>query len=254
MKEIGMGHTQILFNDPESMRKGKQCLASLDTTGGTVFADKACRFALYKAKKLDVKFILSGDASTFDSLVYDTSDSRKVIGVCTKDKSIHIVELVVAACGGWTPTVVPKLDSICETTGGSVTLIKIPRSSPFYDRFVPEYFPTWMFKMCDGGSGGRYGFPRDRDSYLKIGYRGTKYTNPKVQADELGAAGINIEKTWLCWYCDAYDNNFVIDHVPEKDGLMVATGGSGHAFKLLPNIGKWIVGVIEGNGLNRELI
>lgn len=35
---------------------------------------------------------------------------------------------------------------------------------------------------------------------------------------------------------------------------MVATGGSGHAFKYLPNIGNWVVDVLEGVGLERPAI
>ena len=30
-----------------------------------------------------------------------------------------------------------------------------------------------------------YGFARDQRGYLKIGYRGTKYTNPKSHADRI---------------------------------------------------------------------
>lgn len=29
---------------------------------------------------------------------------------------------------------------------------------------------------------------------------------------------------------------------------MVATGGSGHAFKYLPNISNWVVNAVEGRG------
>lgn len=50
----------------------------------------------------------------------------------------------------------------------------------------------------------------------------------------------------LCWYTDSYDNHFVIDFVPDKKGLMVATGGSGHGFKFLPNLGEHVVDRIEG--------
>lgn len=50
----------------------------------------------------------------------------------------------------------------------------------------------------------------------------------------------------LCWYTDSYDNHFVIDFVPDQKGLMVATGGSGHGFKFLPNLGEHVVDRIEG--------
>lgn len=53
-------------------------------------------------------------------------------------------------------------------------------------------------------------------------------------------------KTRLCWYTDSFDNHFLIDRVPGVQGLMVATGGSGHGFKYLPNLGEHVVDRIEG--------
>ncbi len=51
--------------------------------------------------------------------------------------------------------------------------------------------------------------------------------------------GVGITDTRLCWYTDSLDNNFLVDYVPGYgDSLLVASGGSGHAFKFLPVIGK----------------
>lgn len=52
--------------------------------------------------------------------------------------------------------------------------------------------------------------------------------------------------TRLCWYTDSFDNHFVIDFAPHTEGLLIATGGSGHGFKFLPNLGKYVVDKIEG--------
>lgn len=112
-------------------------------------------------------------------------------------------------------------------------------------------------------------------------YRGTKYTNPVLQPDgkerstpqtrwtsepltavpaqalkvvqsfvsefmpELAVHGIRLLTSRVCWYNDSFDNNLVIDHVAGRKGLMVATGGSGHAFKYLPVVGKYVVDVLE---------
>lgn len=139
---------------------------------------------------------------------------------------------------------------------------------------------TVRYKIRDGAAGGLYGFARDTAGRVKIGYRGTKYTNPQTQPDgkvrsipitrwtsepiqqlpqqaakvirdfvqqympELLACDV---KTRLCWYTDSFDNHFVIDFVPGATGLMVATGGSGHGFKFLPNLGKYVVDRIEAN-------
>lgn len=116
---------------------------------------------------------------------------------------------------------------------------------------------------------------------MKIGYRGTKFTNPQTQPDgatrsvpitrwtqesirQIPLLAARVLKgfvqeflpelmlcemsTRLCWYTDSYDNQFVIDFVPGRQGLMVATGGSGHGFKFLPNLGGHIVDRIENKG------
>ncbi|KAF4840813.1 L-pipecolate oxidase [Colletotrichum siamense] len=270
------------------LKRGMKAAGVLDTTGGMAVADKACRFALHKAASQGANFILDPEAGALESLVYA---DNKVAGIKTRDGKTHAAKLTILACGGWTPSLLPSMDGLCETTAGSVVLLKIPRESPLFDRFAPENFPTFTYKIRDGAEGGLYGFPRDENGWLKIGYRGTKYTNPVVQGDgkersvpvtrwssaagsgderiktvpqqalkviraflaenlpELGEAGIDISFSRICWYTDSYDNHFVIDHVPGTDeSLMVATGGSGHAFKYLPNIGNWVVHAVEGKG------
>ncbi|KAL4930248.1 FAD dependent oxidoreductase-domain-containing protein [Aspergillus undulatus] len=49
----------------------------------------------------------------------------------------------------------------------------------------------------------------------------------------------------LCWYTDTPSGDFIIDRHPQLDGLFVATGGAGHAFKFLPVLGKYIVDCFE---------
>lgn len=132
--------------------------------------------------------------------------------------------------------------------------------------------------MRHGKYGGLYGFARDPNGVVKIGYRGTKFTNPQTQPDgvirsvpktrwtqepirQIPLVGARVIKafvkefipelarcemsTRLCWYTDSYDNQFVIDFVPKFKRLMVATGGSGHGFKFLPNLGEHVVDRIE---------
>lgn len=314
MEANGLHQSQLVMSDSEQRaiarargfgyaidpfhrdKKGKLTSAILDTTGGTAIAEKACRFAMHKAKTLGVKFVLHPSSGCLKGLVSETSASgcRTVSGIATADGTTHLATTIIIACGGWTPSLLPDLDGICETTLGSVAFIKIPRQSALWDRLHEDCFPSWQWNMREGAEGGLYGFPRDENGWLKIGYRGTKYTNPTIQSDgkersvpvtrwsgagegcgveqlvsipqhalttmnkfldeylpELRESGIGISMTRACWYNDSYDNHLLIDHVPGSEGLMVATAGSGHAFKYLPIIGRYVVDVMEGVGLER---
>ncbi|KAL4757676.1 FAD dependent oxidoreductase [Aspergillus foveolatus] len=291
MTEVGLANTQIVLMNSSDVERAtangfgfainplnrKKNFGLLDTQGGFVYADKACRFALQKAKSLGVRFILGGTKGTLSKLLYDATS--RVIGVQTTDGESHLAELTIMSCGGWTPSLVPQLDGLCETTAGSVCMFQLTRNSSQWDRFAPERFPTWTYDIRGGKNGGLYGFARDANGIVKIGYRGAKFTNPQTQPDgaarsvpitrwtlqstrqlPLSAAQVIREfvqenlpeliacptKSRLCWYTDSFDNHFVVDFVPDSPGLMVATGGSGHGFKFLPNLGSHVVDRIEG--------
>ncbi|RMY70025.1 hypothetical protein D0863_06074 [Hortaea werneckii] len=288
-EEKGIGFALDPF---QRSSKGLSTVAVIDSTGGTAVADQACRFALHKARRLGVKFVMGPQTGALDSLCYDVcGQKRRVVGIKTRDHVQHDAAMTILACGGWTPSLIPELDHLCETTAGSVAMYKIPRRSALWDRLAPERFPSWQYKMRDGAEGGLYGFARDEQGWFKIGYRGTKYTNPARQADgnersvpitrwsegekltsvpaqalkvirrfvaenlpEFEQEGISLAKTRVCWYNDSFDNHLVIDRIPETEGLMVATAGSGHAFKYLPVIGKYVADVMEGVETERPSI
>ncbi|KAK5031947.1 hypothetical protein LTS07_004568 [Exophiala sideris] len=292
---VGLEKTQLILTNPDHVkqaeaegfgfavnpfrRKPEENHGVLDTYGGMVYADRACRFALYKAEVLGVQLVLGGAAGTFSRFLRD-ANVNKIVGVQTEDGVSHRAALTIMACGGWTPSLIPELDGLCETTSGSVTIFQLPQGNqPLWDRFAPENFPTWKYKIRDGAAGGLYGFARDSQGRVKIGYRGTKYTNPQTQPDgavrsvpitrwtrestrQLPHQAAEVIKGFvqqylpellscpmksrLCWYTDSFDNHFVIDFLPGTEGLFVATGGSGHGFKFLPNLGKYVVDKIEG--------
>lgn len=51
----------------------------------------------------------------------------------------------------------------------------------------------------------------------------------------------------ICWIGDREGSNFLIDKVPDFNNLYVATGDSGHAYKFFPNIGKYIIELMDGS-------
>ncbi|KAI1408644.1 FAD dependent oxidoreductase [Hypoxylon sp. FL1857] len=251
--------------------------AVLDSTAGFVYAYKSCAWAQHLAKKAGVKFILH----PVHGKVVDITNKDGHPTVHTADGVEHSADLVVVAGGGWTPSLVPEVQGLLETTAGSVANIQIPKDHPdLWERFGPENQPVISWGSRQGKE--VYSLPRDENGVFKIGWRKTKWTNfkdvrgkrisvPKtahiteeketripiealngikeyitINFPELVPLGIS--STRLCWYTDSIDNSFVVDFVPGRPGVVVCSGGSGHGFKFLPILGREVVKILEGKG------
>lgn len=59
-------------------------------------------------------------------------------------------------------------------------------------------------------------------------------------------AGRQLFDTAICWCTDSFDGNWLLCEHPRYKNLILATGDSGHTFKMLPIVGKYVVGLIEG--------
>ncbi|KAL1723076.1 FAD dependent oxidoreductase-domain-containing protein [Schizophyllum commune] len=151
----------------------------LDMTGGYTVADKACAYAQYLCTKAGVKFVF-GEAGKVVNLV---KEGGKVVGVKTADGQTHRADLVILACGGWTPSLLPEVCDRLETTAGSVVQIQLPPKDErpdLWDKLSPERSVVWTKGFNDAKAAPRaniYGFPRTEDGIIKIGYRGIKFTN-----------------------------------------------------------------------------
>lgn len=67
-------------------------------------------------------------------------------------------------------------------------------------------------------------------------------------------SGRPLVDTKVCWCTDSPDAHFLIDTHPQHAQLLLATGDSGHAFKMFPIIGDYISDALEGRerGLKKE--
>jgi len=165
-------------------------------------------------------------------------------------------DVVVLASGAWTPQLLPELGDKVWPVGQPVIHIQVPEPASFQ---APDFVP-WG---SDIARSGWYGFPALEDGTLKIANHGPgkrmapsdeEGVSPQQEqalrdflADNLPAAAEAPQITSrLCFYADSWDGDFYIDRVPHKPGLVVATGGSGHAFKFAPLLGEWIGDAAEG--------
>lgn len=182
------------------------------------------------------------------------SDSR-VTGVITRSDEELSSDLVVVAAGAWTPSLLPELDQVMWAVGQPVYHFRVEDPA----RFQPPGFVTWT---ADIGNTGWYGFPALDDGTLKVANHGPGVRQPAEAPREVDP--IHEERfraffrrslpeladapsifSRLCMYCDTWDGNFWIDHVPDREGLAVASGGSGHGFKFAPMLGPIIADVVE---------
>jgi sarcosine oxidase/L-pipecolate oxidase len=250
----------------------------LDMTSGFVLASRACAFALHLVRKLGVHTYFGPDYG-MKSLV---RKGNRVTGLITNDGNEHFGDVVIVACGGWTPSLVQETEQLIETTAGSVLSIRLPQDrKDLWDKYSPEKFPVWSWRMNSyepqtNDLGGLYGLPRTPEGVVKVAFRGAKWTNynhksdatgrlisyPKTDVDEIPQEAMRVIRTFcqenlpnlldldldsgrLCWYSDSVDNSFLIDYVPGVENLIVANGGSGHGFKFLPVLGEHVADVLE---------
>lgn len=189
----------------------------------------------------------------FGSLIEKKS---KVVGVKSADGREWKADLVLVAAGAWTPFLFPDLQGVMRTTGQPVVHLK-PKKPKSYR--APA-FPVWG---ADIGRTGWYGFPLNADGLVKVANHGpgTPITDPAqprlVTTEHItmfrdflsdtfpSLADAKIAGTRQCWYCDTFDGHFWIDHHPQRPGLVIAAGDSGHAFKFAPVLGSLIADVVE---------
>lgn len=163
---------------------------------------------------------------------------------------------VVVAIGAWVGALLPELADRIRTIGQPV--LHFRPSDPAAWR--PPRFLPWA---ADIGRTGWYGFPITADGILKVANHG-----PGTEVDP-GAPRV-VPAGWeerfrvffrdhlpelvdaplvgrrLCLYADSFDGDFWIDEHPDRPGVVVAGGGSGHGFKFAPVLGDLVADVVEG--------
>jgi sarcosine oxidase / L-pipecolate oxidase len=183
-------------------------------------------------------------------------DGERVCGAIGEDDAAHHADDVIVAAGAWTPLLLPELRGTLTTVGQTVLRFRPARP----ERFVAPHFPPFT---ADVGRTGFYGFPALPDGTVKIGNHGSgrpldadaprdvdageeaRFRTFLAEAvPELADAPLAASR--LCLYCDTADSHFLIARDPRSPGLLVATGGSGHAFKFAPVLGELIADTLDG--------
>ena len=183
------------------------------------------------------------------------SEGSVVRGVVTTEGHRIEADRVVVATGAWTPTLLPWLTDVLRSTGHPVLHFQV--DDP--DAYRGDGFPPWA---ADISGSGWYGFPALPNGRVKVAHHGMR---PPVHPDARGAVSEDHEARTraflrqsiprlaeapivhrrICMYCDSYDGDLFIAEDPAREGLVVASGGSGHAFKFAPVLGAIVADVLE---------
>jgi glycine/D-amino acid oxidase-like deaminating enzyme len=187
----------------------------------------------------------------------DENDDR-VNGIVLDNEERLRSDLVVMTVGAWTPYVLPFTRKFFRATAQPVFHLKPPRP----ELFAPERFPVFG---ADISTTGYYGFPVNREGVVKIANHGPgremSPESPKrivTSKDESNLreflcstfpplADAPIVYTRICLYCDTHDGHFWIAPDPDRPGLIIAAGDSGHGFKFAPVLGEIIADAVEEN-------
>ncbi|ONH65778.1 L-pipecolate oxidase [Cyberlindnera fabianii] len=261
----------------------KEICGVFDSTSGLLSSYNACLYVNSYLRSKGVKFI-TGTAGTVLEVIQSKDGTAE--GFKTADGETHNADLVIVACGPWSASLIPELAGLSEAQNGNVVLVKIPDDKKdLIAKYSPENFPMISWRLDKAVERERFAgmlsFPLStNDGMVKFIIRQKKYNNPtkldtgvttsvpvttnstpaesrvskavieqvkqfiKVFVPDLAEFGIH--STRLLWYTDTINNDFIIDHVPGKKNLVVVTGGSGHGFKFLPVLGKFVVELLQG--------
>lgn len=179
-----------------------------------------------------------------------------VRGVTTEGDARLDADSVVVCAGAWTPALLPKLAKSLRPTGHPVFHLRPENPAAF----TADRFPTFTADIAHTGF---YGFPLHPAGFVKIANHGAGFGESPDEPGDVPAraeqklrgfladtfpdlAEAEVVYRRVCFYTDTQDGDFWIDRDPDVEGLVVASGGSGHGFKFAPLVGGWVADRLEG--------
>jgi glycine/D-amino acid oxidase-like deaminating enzyme len=163
----------------------------------------------------------------------------------------------VFACGAWLPELFPAaLDELIVPHRQDVIHFAVPDDDA---RYRTPALPAWI-----DFEGSFYGFPsfdgvslkscpdwlgpveRPDDSAREVADSTIEASRTILRNRFPGLAERPVVKRWTCFYEITPDANFVIDRHPRLGDVLIAGGGTGHAFKHGPVIGEYLSALVAG--------
>ncbi|KAJ5553522.1 hypothetical protein N7494_002900 [Penicillium frequentans] len=282
---IGLEKTNFLLNGAEiaarvppfTEEQTKEWKGLYCGEGGWLAAAKAINAIGEFLRSQGVNFGL-GRAGTFKRPLF-AADGTTCTGVETADGTKYYGDKVVLAAGAWSPTLV-DLDDQCVSKAWVYAHIQLTPEEVSEYKDIPVVYDgeygfffepneNGVIKVCDefpGFSRFKQHQPYGASSPKLISVPRSHAKHPTDTYPD--ASEVTIRKAIarfipqfkdkelfnraMCWCTDTADANLLICEHPQWKNFILATGDSGHSFKLLPNIGNHVVELIEGS-LSDEL-
>ncbi|KAK2028585.1 FAD dependent oxidoreductase [Colletotrichum zoysiae] len=251
-----------------------------NSQGGWAHAKKSLEKWGQEALEMGVEFV-SGPEGTMTGL--STDGSGNLVGIQVASGGVVSADRYILCTGAASPAVLPELSREMWTKCWSLAHIELTdeeiaqwRGIPVVDNFElgftfePDPETKWM-KICDGSPGYQYRVGTYTDPSGKVEhYSVPRYASahpddgiPEEAADAIRRfidtvmpqfSGRPLLGARVCWCTDSPDAHWLIDNHPKHPSLLLATGDSGHAFKMFPIIGDYIADALESKerGLRPE--
>ncbi|KAE8317251.1 FAD dependent oxidoreductase [Aspergillus transmontanensis] len=238
---------------------------------GWVDAERVMEAFARECVDAGVSFI-TGERGTVVSLVLK---EKMLVGVKVATEETLLCAQVILATGSWTSHLLDLRGAAVSTCHpvASIQLSKdetaeLSKQPVIYNLtsgvFVFPPTPNGILKVASHD----YGY----ETTIPVRYRPctqpwSSISAPKLvkspsttdfipdEADTALRAGLTLllprfkDRPWikrkLCWYSDTRSGDFIVDHHPSISGLFLATGDSGHCFKFLPVIGRYVSDIFE---------
>lgn len=240
--------------------------------GGYARAGRAMAKIHSECERLDVRFILGEQGHAIRLLFH----GRRCIGVETASGKEYKAARVILCLGAHVARLLPSIAPQIVAKAWSVAHLQLSpeqaksmagipvvncRDLGFF--FEPDA-ETRLLKLCAHSAGltnyettradveSRISVPTSSSS-SKSDDRGRIPREDEDKIAKLIAATmpqfsyLPLTRKFICWCGDTADSNYIIDYVPNTDSrsLIVFSGDSGHAFKMLPIAGRWARQVLE---------
>ncbi len=175
----------------------------------------------------------------------------------------YAADALVVATGAWLRELLPELALPIHVEQQQVLYLRVGADAR---AFAPGRMPLFIDRR-----GGIYGFPLfDRPHAIKVSDhegaptidlgRRTFDVDPKRAAATVAAArrllpGLTAEvvEAQTCLYTKTPDERFLLDRHPDHPHVVVAGGGSGHAFKFGPVLGEIAADLASGRGTTHPI-